>query len=248
MFKSIFITLIAFITFISGAPGKENVSMIAHRGYSSKYHQNTEEAFIGAGKHGAGGAETDVRVTKDGVLVLSHNEDIEMKDGTKLIVADSTYEELTAQPIKNKKTNTDLYICTFERYLEICKEYNMICFIELKAEFSDEMIIKMFDLAKEVYDLDMCEFQSFNFDNLVRVHELYPELKIMLTYGEDSTGYERCFDYGFDIDVDYKVITKDMVEEFHSRGLKIGVWTCNSPCSLYYSYWLGVDYIESDKY
>ena len=40
---------------------------IAHRGYSGKYQQNTEESFLEAVKHGSGGIETDVRFTKDGV-------------------------------------------------------------------------------------------------------------------------------------------------------------------------------------
>ena len=42
--------------------------MIAHRGYSSKYPDNTEPAFLGAVKNGSGGIETDIRITKDGVF------------------------------------------------------------------------------------------------------------------------------------------------------------------------------------
>ena len=44
---------------------------IAHRGYSGKYLQNTEESFIKAVEHGSGGIETDVRITKDGVFVVA---------------------------------------------------------------------------------------------------------------------------------------------------------------------------------
>ena len=57
---------------------------IAHRGYSGKYLQNTEEAFIKAVEHGSGGIETDVRITKDGVLVVNHNETAVFIDGTEL--------------------------------------------------------------------------------------------------------------------------------------------------------------------
>ena len=98
----------------------------------------------------------------------------------------------------------------------------------------------------------MCSLQSSNMDNLIRAHELFPELAIMLTYGrvqfEDGLDYTQCFTYGFDIDVDYTVVSKKMVEEFHSRGLEIGVWTCNDLLSLNYAAYLGADYIESDVY
>ena len=48
---------------------KTKPCLIAHRGYSSKFHPNTEEAFLGAIAHGSGGIETDVHFTADGVLV-----------------------------------------------------------------------------------------------------------------------------------------------------------------------------------
>ena len=93
-----------------------NICFIAHRGYSSRYVMNTEEAFIAAVKHGSGGIETDVRVTKDGVLVLSHDDAIKFEDGSTLVVEDSTYEELTRKPLRNPFTNNKIYICTYSHF------------------------------------------------------------------------------------------------------------------------------------
>ncbi|MBQ6264854.1 MAG: hypothetical protein IJK60_05335 [Clostridia bacterium] len=231
-----------------GGGEQMKICMIAHRGYSSKYYQNTELAFKGAAQHGSGGAETDIRVTSDGVYVTNHNSSVVLKDGTELEVADHTFAELTAQPLKQYKTLQDVYLCTYKRYLEIMKENNMICFIELKGDFNEEQVKEIFDMAAEVYSLDKCILQSFNFDNLIRAHELFPDLRIMLTYGSGDEGYERCFDYGFSIDCDYNVITEEMIEQFHSRGLEVGVWTANDPVSLAYCKSLGVDYIESDVF
>ena len=144
---------------------------IAHRGYSGKYQQNTEEAFLEAVKHGSGGIETDVRFTKDGVLIVNHNDTVEYFDGTELVPEESTYEELIKKPIKNEHTDTELYVCTFQRYLEICRDGNMICFIEFKGNFTDEMINKAFTMAGDIYDLKMCSLQSFEYDNLIRTHK-----------------------------------------------------------------------------
>lgn len=225
-----------------------DVCMIAHKGYSGKYPENTDTAFTGAALNGSGGIETDVRVTKDGIFVCNHNATVRFKDGTELDVASSTYDELTAQPLLNDKTDDDVYLCTFRRYLEICREHRLICFIELKGEYDEEQISACFRLAEEVYDLSMCILQSFEFDNLVKAHEMFPMLKIMLTWGKGCGDYRRCFDYGFDIDASYRSLSKKLIRDFHKRGLKVACWTVNSKHVLRYCRMLGVDYIESDYF
>lgn len=243
------IIVAAHLVFFLASPSHSGVCMIGHRGYSSKYYQNTEAAFIGAAEHGSGGIETDVRITADGVLVCSHDGTAHFKDGVSRNISDSTYEELTAHPIDTNKGKTDSYICTFERYLEICRDNNMICFIELKGEFPDDKLKECFELAEKIYDLKMCELQSFDINNLIKAHEMFPELKIMLTYGkDDENDYRVCFEYGFDIDMDYRVLSKEIVKEFHDRGLTVGAWTANAPYTLAYCYWFSPDYIESDVF
>lgn len=226
----------------------KDICMIAHRGHSSKHPGNTEAAFLSAVKNGSGGIETDVRMTKDGVFVVNHNDEAKFFDGTELIVADSTYEELSKKALYNDKSDEIVYICTFERYLEICRDANMICFIELKGEFSDEDIKRLFTMAGEIYDLKKCSLQSFEFENLIKTHEAFPDLQIMLTWGKNCGDYHKCIDYGFDIDADWKSTTPKMVKEFHDKGLKIGVWTANDIVALNYCRALGVDYIESDVF
>jgi glycerophosphoryl diester phosphodiesterase len=45
---------------------------IAHRGYKAKHPENTMCAFRGAVAVGADGLETDIHLSKDGKVVLSH--------------------------------------------------------------------------------------------------------------------------------------------------------------------------------
>ncbi len=227
---------------------KNKVCMIAHRGYSSKYPDNTEIAFIKAAENGSGGAETDVRITKDGLLVVNHNDEVTFDDGTELLVAEATYEELTSKPLENDESDDVVYLCTFRRYLEIMRDNNMICFVELKGEFSDEKVKEVFDTVSEVYDLSKCIMQSFDFNNLIKARGMFPDLPLMLTYGSDEEGYKRCFDYGFSIDAYYGIITKEMIKEFHDRNLEVALWTVNDKDALDYCLSLGVDYIESDVF
>jgi len=222
--------------------------MIAHKGYSGKYPENTELAFRMAGEHGSGGAETDVRITKDGVYVTHHDDEAYFEDGSMLKISENTYEELTKKPLKKRTTDDIQYLCTFKRYLEVMKEYDMICFIELKGDYTIGQVKGVFDLAKEVYDLKKCILQSFGFENLISARELFPELPLMLTYGTGESNYERCFDYGFSIDVDRVVVTQKMIDEFHERGLEVGVWTVNDEADVQKFKDMNADYIESDFY
>ena len=247
MILATFMSLFTAFGGLFGGAAQKDVCMIAHRGYSGVYHENTELAFQKAAEHGSGGAETDVRITKDGVFVCSHDGTVTLKDGTELDIADHTYEELTAQTLKRKNIG-DVYLCTFKRYLEIMKENDMICFIELKGAYTDEQVNQVFTLAGEVYDLSKCILQSFDFDNLLKAREQFPDLPIMLTYGEGDTGWERCIEHGFSIDADYKVVTEEMIAAFHDAGLEFAVWTANDIFSLNYCKSLGVDYIESDLF
>ena len=226
----------------------KKICMIAHRGYSSRYLMNTEQAFTEAAKHGSGGAETDIRRTKDGVYVCSHDADAVFADGTRLFVADATFAELTAKPLRNDKTDDDAYLCTFRRYLEIMRDNDMICFVELKGSFTDGQVGEVFRMVEEVYDLKRCILQSFDFDNLLRAREQFPTLPLMLTYGTGESHYERCFDYGFSLDIDYNVVTEEIIKEFHDRGLEVAVWTVNTPEAFDRFKHMDVDYIESDVY
>lgn len=225
---------------------KKNTIMIAHKGYSGKYPENTLLAFKMAGKNGFGGAETDVRITKDGVFVTHHDNEVHFSDGSSLLISESTFEELTEKPLRNRTTDDEVYICSFKSYLETMKQYSMICFIELKGEFTPEQVKGVFDLAKEIYDLKKCILQSFEFDNLISARELFSDLPLMLTYGKDQSNYERCFDYGFSIDVEQYAVTQEMIDEFHKKGLEVGVWTVNEQENIKMFKEMQVDYIESD--
>ncbi len=128
------------------------------------------------------------------------------------------------------------------------RDNGMICFIELKGPYTEEQVKEVFAEAAEVYDLKKCILQSFDFDNLLRCRELFPELPLMYTYGTSESHYERCFDHGFAIDADRVVLTREMTDEFHARGLEVGVWTVNGADDLEKFTAMGVDYIESDVF
>ena len=66
----------------------------AHRGFSGKYPENTMLAFRKALECGADGIEMDVQLTKDGELVVIHDERVDRTTNGTGNVRDYTLEEL----------------------------------------------------------------------------------------------------------------------------------------------------------
>jgi glycerophosphoryl diester phosphodiesterase len=95
----IFLTLTPILTAVSSAAGPDwpewNVAFVAHRGgIVPGYPENTLVAFRQAVKHGAEVIEVDLRATKDGEVVIMHDETLDRTTNGKGKVIDYTLAEL----------------------------------------------------------------------------------------------------------------------------------------------------------
>ena len=70
------------------------MKVYAHRGYSGKYPENTMLAFKEAAKTGCDGIELDVQLTKDGKVVVIHDEAVDRTTDGSGKVKDFTYREM----------------------------------------------------------------------------------------------------------------------------------------------------------
>jgi glycerophosphoryl diester phosphodiesterase len=70
------------------------MKVVAHRGFSSRYPENSFESFDAAIGAGADYVETDVRMTSDRVLVCSHDPDLQRIAGRETKIADTTIDSL----------------------------------------------------------------------------------------------------------------------------------------------------------
>ena len=104
---------------ISGS--KPRPVVIAHRGASHYYHENTMEAFEAAVDMSAEMIEFDVRRTFDGVLVVHHDSDF----------AGSEIRDMTVNEIRKKSESAGYLIPTLVELLEFCKNQIQVD-IELK--------------------------------------------------------------------------------------------------------------------
>ena len=105
----------------------------AHRGASYYTPENTLAAFEKAIKMGADGIELDVQMTKDGELVVVHDETINRTSNGKGYVKDYTLEQLKKYDFSNKHiTYKGEKIPTLQEVYELIKPTSLTINVELK--------------------------------------------------------------------------------------------------------------------
>ena len=246
----IVIVLATTIFLIINNIDKSEPLYVAHQGYASKYPGNTALSFEKASEMPYYGIETDIRETKDGVFICNHDKDVAFKDGTKELIKDANYSELMAKPLKNNKTNDEVYICRFDEYLDICKNGGKIAVIELKDDsFNEEQIARIFQIIDEHYNRNGVIFIGFDFDTICRVHNYDKSVKVQyLSSTPGDKNFAKCLDLGISLDVHFAVCTASLVKKFHKKGLTVQVWTVDSSIIKHYVRRLKVDLITSNVF
>lgn len=158
----------------------------AHRGASGYYPENTMIAFEKAISMNATGIETDIQMTKDGVLVLIHDEKVDRTTDKTGFVKDYTYKELSKLDAGSyfSKEFKRARIPTLEELLEFSRDKNICLDLELKSN-----IILYPDIEKNVVDMvykynmeNKVIISSFNHYALVEVKKISKKVKIGLLY------------------------------------------------------------------
>jgi len=153
----------------------------AHRGFSGVYPENTMLAFRKAIELGVDGIELDVHLTKDGEIVIIHDETVDRTAGVPGRIAEMTLEEVLKVDVSYVKGDQFGFcgIPTLREYFELVKDLPLITNIELKTNIIEYEGIeqKVYDMIKEFGLSDRVIISSFNHFSILRMKEIAPELK-----------------------------------------------------------------------
>ncbi len=228
---------------------KEEVKLTAHRGFSGVAPENTLVAFEKAAEYGFYAAECDVHLTKDGVWVIYHDDNIfRLTNGYKNI-AETTYAELQEYVIDNG-VNVDNYpnqkIPTLEEYLVICKDMKIIPQIEIKNG-SKEKLQEILDLLEKYELKENAIIISFKSEMIKKVREL--DGKIELWYLVEEITEEtinECKDNNYKLAFNHKKNNEEIIKKALSQGLTLCAWTVDDLTELEKLYNLGVKNITTN--
>ena len=207
----------------------------AHRGASGYAPENTLEAFALAARMGAHGVELDVHISRDGELVVSHDESIERVSNGTGFLCDFTLKELKSLSFnKTKPEYQDARIPTLKEVFELLKPTGLGINIELKNSLIEypDLEQKVVELTAREFSLDRVIFSSFNHYSMLRVKEIDPSLTCGLLY--DAT-LVRPWEYAAKLGMDAlhphysQVITPGgFCRKAHEAGIAVHTWTVNT--------------------
>lgn len=200
--------------------------IVAHRGYwktnppttenSAKSLQNAQELKIY-------GSEFDLSMSKDGVIVVNHDEHH----------GDMEISETDFKALKQLKLSNGEDFPTFKDYLKQAKKDKALrLVVEIKPaktkELENEMVAKIIALIKEAKLDNQCDFISFSLNICKEVKRLEPQFKVQYLNGELSPQQIKA--EGLDgIDYHYSIFEKNptWISEANALGLITNSWTVN---------------------
>lgn len=221
----------------------------AHRGASGYAPENTMEAFKLANQQGADGIELDIHLTKDGHLVVAHDETIDRcSNGTGRII-DKTLEELLTYDFSNNNPKyKNLKIPTLKDVLCYVRDTRMTVNIEIKSGIViyEGIEEKATALVARLGMKNRVMYSSFNHLSLMQVKKIDPKIPIGLLYTEAMVDP---YIYALHLKADAvhpfypTLMVPGTVEGCKKHGIKINPWTVNDPEHMGWMYKEGVDAI-----
>lgn len=213
----------------------------AHRGASDYAPENTLSSFYLGLLQGANGIETDVQKTKDGVLVLFHDDTLDRVSNMQGKLCDYTWDELKKAKIYGSCT-TGFYdrIITFREFLEKFSRYDIHFAIELKGADVEKETLEM---VKDFGIMERTTFTSFAFDHIAKIKELDKTARIGWLVPSISNGeVDRLLEIGGEeIAPKAELLCDENMQSLRNAGLGVRAWGVTNIALMKKMCALGVD-------
>ncbi|WP_437918333.1 glycerophosphodiester phosphodiesterase family protein [Sphingobacterium sp. LRF_L2] len=157
---------------------KNERHVAAHRGAHIDYPENSIASIQEAIRLGVSIVEVDVRSTKDGVLVLMHDNTVDRTTTGKGKISELTFEEVQALSLRKEPHGeiSEHRIPTLNEVLLFCKGK---CIIDLDfKEEKEEYIHPTFELIEKVGMEDEVLFFLYDHRDMERVHRINPSITL----------------------------------------------------------------------
>lgn len=243
--------LFCYIPSISGQA--QTVQLFAHRGGQAEFDENTMSAFSGSYKKGLRGFETDVRLTKDGVLVISHDASLERIAGQEGIIEDMTSTEL--KEIKTKKGNPILFL---DELLDFFADKpNIYLEFEMKTDARSYPQEKLEKYCDQLYRAVMSKksesstylLTSFDKRPLKYLKTNYPDAVLLFITSQPCS--EKTVNEALSLGINRLGCNLDgtsrkSVQKAHEAGVLVSCWPGNSIEDFQLGVALGCDFLCSN--
>ena len=200
--------------------------ILAHRGASGYAPENTFAAFELAVKLGADAIETDVRMTRDGVLVLLHDASVDRTTNGSGPVHDLSWDQLQELDagVKFDAKFSGQRVPRAADFLDYFAQQIPVC-LEVKTAAVVDPLMELIE-SRKLHDNGRLEFTSFEWEIAARLHQRHPQCHVgFLTFSYTHELIDKVRNEGLTrICPPAKDVTRDLVEHCHRLGLTVRTW------------------------
>lgn len=248
--------------------GPDRPLIMGHRGDPGQAPENTMQSLKAALEVGVDLLESDVRMTRDEELILFHDDDMDRTTGESGPVGERTLEELrqmdfgkmfthdgVTYPFRNKGMTVLTLREAFEEFQDV--KFNL----DIK-DLDARTPIQLADMIDEYDRRSSVIVASFKPIQMKRFREIMPDAITSAHPGEVRSFvigskfraielFARNIRYqAFQVPIKYgplTVVNKRFIEQAHTRGIAVHVWTINEREEIEWLIELGVDGIFTDE-
>ena len=208
--------------------------LIGHRGVKDLCPENTLESIAMALELGLTFVEIDVKISKDKLPILLHDDTLDRTTNGSGLVIDYDYEnikKLDAGKFFYKK-NTNIFVPKLEDIISLCINYNGNLNIELKPnkKFEKENVYQIYKIIKNINQIDIF-FSSFDMISILEISKLYPQ-SIRSFLLDDFKEYNIDDLINISINHDLKIcglnieiVTTDIINKIKESNIAITVYS-----------------------
>lgn len=232
----------------------QEIRLFSHRGGRMEHDENTIQAFRASYEVGYRGFETDIRMTKDGELVVTHDSSLERTtDGTGIV------EEKTKAEILQMRTKKGNKVLFLDELLDFLKDKpGLYVEFEMKTNptslYPEERLKQYCDklykmvMANKPIDAEYV-FTSFDYRGLRYLQSNYPGVDLLLIVSKpcnDET-IALCKTVGIKrLGAAMNGTSRAAVKKAHEAGLIVSLWPGQSTEDFMLGAYLGCDYMCTD--
>lgn len=202
---------------------------------------NSIDSIAAAVKHGADIAEDDVRATRDGKLVLGHDDIVRSADGGEIRISASAFGELAERAASP--------LVPLEEALLLAKGAGILFNLDIKDDAALEPVYALaakHEMTDRVF-LSGCEFARAKLAQL-QVPPLRKLLNVRIASfaakGQEEAVRQACeeaLDSGcFGLNVPYQLVSGPLLDRAAEARLSVYVWTVNEPSHMRWLAKLGI--------
>lgn len=244
MIKKILVAAVAVCASLCVAASKPEV--VAHRGYwkVDGSAQNSIRSLVKADSVACFATEFDVWITADDTLVVNHDPSI-----NGIVIETSPMSAVKEQVLSNGE-----HVPSLEKYLvEAVKLPNLRLVCELKPHQNaarEKVAIKsILELMKKYGLENRVDYITFSRNGFVMLCKDTPQGTPVYYLGGDLIPEQIKFYNGAGIDYSIGAMRNhpEWIKQCHDLGLKVNVWTVNSPDDMKWCIEQGVDFITTNE-